>query len=303
MGRLKPFLRWAILGSTLFFLGAVLKSHWQKVVSIRVTEAGWASLAIALGITLLAHICAGGVWSRLLQDFRQPVQGVWLVQAYLKTTIAKYLPGNVWHYYGRITAATKAGATLETATVSVLLEPLLMAAAALLIALLGSQPIAAQYGLPVLMLQWFSLLVVLASVHPRLINPLVRYLGKQKQKATNAPSLVSFELEHYPLVPLLGEVGFLLLRSAGFLFTFLAISPVLPSQLPLLLSAFSVSWLLGLVVPGAPGGIGVFEATVIALLGQTFSPGLLLSVVALYRLVSILAEVAGAGLSWLDEHL
>jgi hypothetical protein len=303
MGRLKPFLRWAILGSTLFFLGAVLKSHWQKVVSIRVTEAGWAYLTIALGITLLAHICAGGVWSRLLQDFRQPVQGVWLVQAYLKTTIAKYLPGNVWHYYGRITAATKAGATLETATVSVLLEPLLMAAAALLIALLGSQPIAAQYGLPVLMLQWFSLLVVLASVHPRLINPLVRYLGKLKQKATNAPSLVSFELEHYPLVPLLGEVGFLLLRSAGFLFTFLAISPVLPSQLPLLLSAFSVSWLLGLVVPGAPGGIGVFEATAIALLGQTFSPGLLLSVVALYRLVSILAEVAGAGLSWLDERL
>ena len=306
IARLKPYFRWAILGGTLFFLGTVLKHHWQKVVAIRLESTGLACLAIALGITLLAHICAGGVWSRLLQDFRQPVQGVWLVQAYLKTTIAKYLPGNVWHYYGRITAATKAGATLETATVSVLLEPLLMAAAALSIALLGSQPIAAQFGLPVLVLQWVSLLVVLASVHPRIINPLVRYLGKLKQKATKATGAVSpsiVALEHYPLVPLLGEVGFLLLRSAGFLFTFLAISPVLPSQLPLLLSAFSVSWLLGLVVPGAPGGIGVFEATAIALLGQTFSPGLLLSVVALYRLVSILAEVAGAGLSWLDERL
>jgi hypothetical protein len=134
------------------------------------------------------------------------------------------------------------------------------------------------------MLQWFSLLVVLASVHPRLINPLVRYLGKLKQKATKAPSSMSFELEDYPLCHCWG--GWLFATaSAGFLFTFLAISPVLPSQLPLLLSAFSVSWLLGLVVPGAPGGIGVFEATAIALLGQTFSPGLLLSVVALYRLV------------------
>lgn len=300
---MKPFLRWAILGSTLFFLGVVLKNHWQQVVTIRVTGTGWACLTIALGMTLFAHICAGGVWSRLLQDFRQPVNRVWLVQAYLQTTIAKYLPGNVWHYYGRVTAATKAGATLETATVSVLLEPLLMAAAALLLTLVCSQPIVSRYGLPVLALQWLSLLVVLASVHPRIINPLVRQLGKLKQKATQAPSRSSFQLAHYPLVPLLGEVGFLVLRSAGFLFTFLAISPVLPSQLPLLLSGFNLAWLLGLVVPGAPGGIGIFEATAIALLGQTFPPGLLLSVVALYRLVSILAEAAGAGLSWLDEHL
>ena len=300
---LKPLLRWAILGGTLFFLGKVLKDHWQKVVSIRLESEGWACLTIALGFTLLAHICAGSVWSRLLQALKQPVHGVGLIQAYLKTTIAKYLPGNIWHYYGRVTAATKAGATLETATVSVLLEPLLMAAAALLVMLLGSQPIVARYGLAAIALQWLSLILVLTSVHPRVINLLVRYVSKLKPKASNTVADPHpFQLEHYPLLPLVGEIGFLLLRSLGFLFTFLAISPIVPAQLPLLLSAFSLSWLVGLVVPGAPGGIGVFEATAIALLGQTFSPGLILSVVALYRLVSILAEVSGAGLAWLDER-
>ncbi|XGV99270.1 MAG: lysylphosphatidylglycerol synthase domain-containing protein [Leptolyngbya sp. BL-A-14] len=303
IGRLKPFLRWIVLGGTLFFLGSVLKQHWQKVVSIRLDSAGWACLTIALGITLLAHICAGGVWSWLLQVFRQPVNRIWLVQAYLQTTIAKYLPGNVWHYYGRITAATSAGATLETATVSVLLEPLLMAAAALLVTLLYSQPIVARYGLPALGLQWASLLVVLASVHPRVINPLVRLLRKLKQTTTKTASeALPFKLEHYPLVPLLGEVSFLLLRSLGFVLTFLALSPIQVNQLPLLLSAFSLAWLLGLVVPGAPGGLGVFEATAIALLGQTFSPGLILSVVALYRLISVLAEAVGAALAWLDQR-
>ena len=304
IGRLKPFLRWAVLGGTFFFLGTVLKQHWQKVASIRLEGTGWACLAIALGVTLLAHICAGGVWSRLLQDLKQPVDGVWMVQAYLKTTIAKYLPGNVWHYYGRVTAATKAGATLETATVSVLLEPLLMAAAALLVALLSSQPIVARYGLGATALQWLSLILVLASVHPRCINLLVRYVGTLRQKATRTTVDSSpLRLEHYPLLPLVGEVGFLLLRSMGFLFTFLAVSPIVPGQLPLLLSTFSLSWLLGLVVPGAPGGIGVFEATAIALLGQTVSPGLVFSVVALYRLISILAEATGAGLAWLNEQL
>lgn len=305
LGRLKPFLRWSILGGTLFFLGSVLQQHWQKVVSVRLDGAGWACLAIALGVTLLAHICAGGVWSCLLKAFRQPVNGVELVQLYLQTTIAKYLPGNVWHYYGRVTAATQAGATLETATVSVLLEPLLMAAAALLVTLLVSQPIVAQYGHLAIVLQGASLLVVLAAVHPRIINRLVRTLGTLKQNGNRKQPVAKavaepppFKLEHYPLLPLIGEIGFLLLRGAGFLLTFLTISPVIPNHLPLLLSAFSLAWLLGLVVPGAPGGIGVFEATAIALLGQTFSPGVILSVVALYRLVSVLAEVIGAALSW-----
>lgn len=301
--RWKLLARWAVLGGTLFFLGKVLKDHWHKVVSLRLEAAGWAYLAIALGVTLLAHICAGSVWSRILQSFHQPVNGVRLVQAYLKTTIAKYLPGNVWHYYGRVSAATKAGATLEAATVSVLLEPLLMAAAALLITLLCSQPIAVRYGLPVLLLQWLSLAIVLVAAHPRSINPLVRYLGKLKQKTTKAAAVSPpFQLKHYPLFPLLGEVGFLVLRAVGFLLTFLAVSPLLPDQLPLVLSAFSLAWLMGLIVPGAPGGVGVFEATAIALLDRTFSPGLILSVVALYRLVSLLAEAAGAGLAWLDER-
>jgi len=303
----KPLVRWAILGGSLFFLGKVLKDHWDQVAAVRVEAAGWACLAIALGVTLLAHITAGWVWNRLLQDFHQPVQSLWIIQAYLKTNIAKYLPGNIWHYYGRIKAATGAGATLTAATVSVLLEPLLMAAAALTVTLSLSQPLAVRYGIPVMVLQWLSLLIVLAGIHPIVLNPLLHYLRKLKQKATNMTSLgmtaenVPFTLEHYPLIPFLGELGFLGLRGMGFLLTFLAVSPIAIAQVPLLFSAFSLAWLLGLVVPGAPGGIGVFEAVAIALLGTSIAPGTLLSVVALYRLVSVLAEGVAAGLAWLDE--
>lgn len=302
LSRLKPFLRWLILGGTLFFLGKVLKDNWENVLAIRINQAGLASLATGLGITLFAHICAGWVWSRILRDFKQPVNGIWIIQAYLKTNIAKYLPGNVWHYYGRINAATKAGASLGAATVSVLLEPLLMAASALLVAILCSQQIGARYGLPVLALQWLSLAVILASIHPMILNPLMRVLSKLKQKKSEGKKDAPFKLEKYPLSPLIGELSFLVLRGVGFLFTFLAVSPVMLDDLPLLISAFCFAWLLGLVVPGAPGGVGVFEATAIALLGRSYDPGIILSVVALYRLISTLAEAGGAGLAWLDEQ-
>lgn len=85
--------------------------------------------------------------------------------------------------------------------------------------------------------------------------------------------------------------------------TFWAIAPFNRDQILLLLSGFSLSWLVGLIVPGAPGGIGVFEATAIALLGHDFPLGLLLGSVALYRLVSVASEAMGAGLAWLDQQI
>jgi hypothetical protein len=291
--RLKPYLRWVILGGALFFLAKALKDRWQEVAAIRIDVAGWISLAIALSLTLIAHIWAGWVWSWILQSFKQPVKRRWAIQVYLKTNLAKYLPGNVWHFSGRIWAVTDAGGSLGAATVSVLLEPLLMAAAALLIALLGAQQ--QNWGLQVL-----SLAVILLGVHPRILNLIIQLFSRFKGKATDA---AVFQIKHYPLLPLLGELVFLGLRGTGFLFTLLAVTSVSSSQTALVFSAFSFAWLLGLIIPGAPGGIGVFEATAIALLDQHFSGGLLLSAVALFRLVSILAEAVAALLATLSDRL
>jgi len=288
----KPYLRWLILGGTLFFLVKTLKDNWQDVAAIQVDSRGFLKLFFAFSITLIAHIWAGLVWGSILQSFKQPVQYHWVIPIYLKTNIAKYLPGNVWHYYGRILAVTKAGGSLEAATVSVLLEPLLMAAAALLVALIASQlGLINTKGIIDFKLQVFSLSIVCLAVHPRVLNPVVQLLSRFKGKTPNS----NFQLQHYPLLPLLGELFFLLLRGAGFLFTFTALTVVNTSYIPLLFSAFSIAWVLGLVIP-TPGGLGVFETTAIALLSPYFSTGIILSVVAVFRLISILAEILGAGL-------
>ncbi|MGK7888736.1 MAG: UPF0104 family protein, partial [Leptolyngbyaceae cyanobacterium] len=93
----------------------------------------------------------------------------------------------------------------------------------------------------------------------------------------------------------------LTLRSLGFITVAIALAPIAWAQFPALISGFSLAWMLGLVVPGAPGGIGVFEATAIALLGPStgLSNGVVVGAVALYRLVSTLAEAIGAAVAWL----
>ncbi|MGL5080087.1 MAG: lysylphosphatidylglycerol synthase domain-containing protein [Microcoleaceae cyanobacterium] len=301
---LKPYLRWLVIGLTLFFLAHTLRVNWKEFSEVQITRTGWGCLALALSVTLSAHLWSGWVWLLILQEFKQPIEQRWGMQVYLKTNLAKYLPGNVWHFYGRINAINKVGVSLKTAVLSVLLEPILMASAALMIALVSVQR--SYWGL-----QLLSLSVVLILVHPRVLNPVVQKLSTLKFKKSKVDASIEgnsdwnscrCKLERYPIRPFLGEIGFVSLRGIGFLLTMLALAPFTPQQVPLVVSAYSLAWLLGLLVPGAPGGLGVFEATTLALLQQHFSPGVLLSVVASYRLVSVIAETSGALFAGIDER-
>ena len=299
----KRILRWALLGGILFFLAKTLKDHWQEVRSLEITSATWAILTMALGVTLSAHIWSGWVWHLILKTIGQPRDGRWSTVIYLKTNIAKYLPGNVWHFYGRVRALQSSGSSTGAAIVGVLLEPLLMAAAALGLAAICFS-ITAVSDRRLLVLPLGALVAMLVAIHPRFLNPILQKLGKAKAKAQGLTVITStLRLQTYPWQSLLGELGFVFLRGMGFMLTIVALHSLTPDQFFPVLGAFSLAWLLGLVVPGAPGGVGVFEAVAIALLGNQFSSGLLISSVALYRLISTLAEALGAGLIWLEERI
>ncbi|MGK7943173.1 MAG: UPF0104 family protein, partial [Microcystaceae cyanobacterium] len=115
--------------------------------------------------------------------------------------------------------------------------------------------------------------------------------------------VTTIALDKYPWLPLLSSLGFLILRAIGFMLALFAFIPINIAQLPLLLSVFSLAWLLGLIIPGAPGGVGVFETTVLIFLESIFMPGILLSALAVFRVISITAEASGAGLAVISEKL
>lgn len=295
LSKIKPYLRWFILGGTLFFVAYAFKNHWQAIATVRLTYESFFILILALIVTLLAHFWSGWVWTWILKEFKQSVNLKWALKIYLVTNLAKYLPGNIGHFYGRIVAVHKAGSTIESASLSVLLEPLLMATAALFIAILSSS-----FGLITindLGIKIFILIAILFLIHPRVLNLVLQKLSISKAKQVD---LQTIHLKQYLWLPLLGELCFVLLRGCGFLLTWQALMKINTDQILPLLSSFSFAWLMGLVVPGAPGGIGIFEATAIALLNhQHFPEGILLTTIALFRVISILAEVIGAGMGML----
>jgi glycosyltransferase 2 family protein len=284
---MKKYLRWVLVAAVAFFLGQAIWHNWQTVAAVRITPIGGVSLAIAFLLSLLAHIVAGSVWADILNTLGQTVSRLWGVKVYLKTNLAKYLPGNIWHFYGRFNACKERGIPGGTALLSILLEPLLMLAAALIISI-GLAPFSPIFSL-------LGLTIVLISIHPRCLNPLLKQVGRIKREKLAIANIP--QLQQYPLRPLLGELIFLILRGTGFVVTWSSIHPIVPDQLPSLYSSFSLAWLLGLVIPGLPGGLGVFEAAIVTLLQHQLNAGELLAIVGLYRLVSTGAEIVGAGLA------
>jgi glycosyltransferase 2 family protein len=294
--RIKPYLRWFILGGVLFFLIKTVKDSFAEVAAIRIDIYGWLILAIAIVVTIIAHVWSGWVWTWILAIFKQPLGVKEGIRIYLVTNIAKYSPGNIWHFYGRISAVGKKGGSRGAATLSVLLEPLLMAAAALLIGLVSST-LGSGLGETIhldrrIYLQLASLVAILIGIQPRILNILLHRLSRNKNKA-DATAAEAIKLTTYPLAPFLGEMGFVILRGIGFILTFVALQTITWQQIPQLLTSFSFAWLLGLIVPGAPGGLGIFEVTAFGLLDNTQFPSEI-AAVALYRLISILAEAIAA---------
>jgi glycosyltransferase 2 family protein len=284
---MKKYLRWVLMVAVAFFLGQALWHNWQTVAAVRITPIGALSLTIAFLLSLLAHIVAGSVWADILSTLGQTVSRLWGVKVYLKTNLAKYLPGNIWHFYGRFNACKEREIPGDTALLSILLEPLLMLAAALIITI-GLAPFSPIFSL-------FGLTIVLLSIHPGCLNTILKQVGRMKREKLAIANIP--QLQQYPLRPLLGELGFLVLRGTGFVVTWNSIHPIVPTQLPSLYSSFSLAWLLGLVIPGLPGGLAVFEAAIVALLQHQLNAGELLAIVGVYRLVSTGAEIVGAGLA------
>lgn len=301
---IKPYLRWIIFGGTLFFIIKSFKDHWPEVTKIQITEKGLLYLVFALLITTIAHLFSGSVWILILRALKQPIEWLWGLQIYLKTNIAKYLPGNVWHFYGRIIALKNRGHSLSIASLSVLLEPLLIAASAFMIALAGFA--LGTWSFQALFInEWLRSLLflifgcVLIGIHPIILNPVLKIITQFKSKNNDIPII---QIDCYPWLPLISSFIFLILRGIGFSLTLSVFMPLDFSQVPLLFSVFSLAWLLGLIIPGAPGGMGVFETAILTFLAQEFSTGLLLSALAIFRVISITAEIIGAGLAILSKQ-
>ncbi|MCM1981444.1 lysylphosphatidylglycerol synthase transmembrane domain-containing protein [Lyngbya confervoides] len=281
---LSPLLRWGVLGATFLFLAKTLAGNWHEVRSLQLQSHALLYCAIALGIALIAQIWSAFIWGWILASFKETPPKRWMIVTFLKNSPAKYIPGSVWHMYGRVMAAREKGIAVEPTTLSVMIEPVFTVAGALGLALFNNEH--PQY-------KFLSLGLVLIALHPQVLRlawQIIRRFQGQKFQAV--------EMQHYPFHILLGATLFMTMRGLTFLCVVFAFTPVDWDAFRPLVSGFSFAWLLSLVIP-SPGGLGVFEASALNVLSDYLTPGLLIGAVALYRFINISAEAIGAGAAFL----
>ena len=287
---------------TLGFVGWALAGHAAGLRTLSITAQGWWWLVLALGLSWLSLVVNAVAWRVLVSWLGHDNVPTPLVPLYLSSNLLKYLPGGVWHFLQRVRSL---GPTIGTgpALVSVLLEPMLMAVAALLWVLSGG---------------WQNGWVVIAPLPallllPRWREPLLCRLERSRLRQLNRadparaalspPQQLGSGRPGYPGRPLAAEVLFIASRFSGFwcCIQVFGLAPVLP--VGSWMAAFALAWATGLVVPAAPGGLGVFEAVLLLRLGTSVPEAALLAVALSYRLVVTLADLLAAAGVRLDLYL
>ena len=286
---------WITLAS-LAFIGVALQKQSGQLQELSLSQEGWCLLFLGFGLTWLSILINGSAWRILLTWMGHNPDGIAIVPLFVRSNLLKYLPGGIWHFVERVRQLRPVIGG-GPALAGVILDPLLIVAASVLLMFFGGW----QRGL-VLMAPLPALLLL-----SRWREPLLLRLERSKAAQLQSAGTGELEVEGsgrggYPWTPFLAELVFVLVRFAGFFCCVLAFGLSAPYAWTWM-AGFGLAYAVGLVVPGAPGGLGVFEATLLLRLDGAVAEAPLLAVVLSFRLISTLADVVATGALAVDRSL
>ena len=228
-------------------------------------------------------------WKYIVKWFGKEFKSNNLVSFYVLTNILKYVPGGMWHFVERFNFLKKIS-NPQIALYSSLIEPYFMLCGSFLLASLGLifSPFYSFLIFPLVFLNRkfiFKILKRLGSLKGKVFE--VLRLPNSNSKLGERINIVSF----FPTRALSLEIGFVLSKFIGFymcLNTFYANNNL---NIIFLLVIFSLSWSLGLLVPAAPGGVGVFEACFLLLVNKSIPQNIILISLFYFRIISTSADL------------
>ena len=261
----------------------------QAITSEQILWILWGGIFSFFSIIINAY-----AWKLLINNIGCNMNNLNIVRLFLATNIYKYLPGGIWHFVSRYNAL-RLELSYEKSIESILLEPILMLVAGFVFIPFRS------FNLSVYILCWSSTLLFLPSLRQFLIKKLRVIKANIFKNNDNIKDLNLVQNSQniskrifYPYKPLFVEIIFILFRFLGFLCCINAFSIGKLISQGELISSFSLAWIIGLIVPAAPGGLGVFESVILFGLGSHLPEAPLLSSLLCYRLVSTVSDILAA---------
>jgi uncharacterized membrane protein YbhN (UPF0104 family) len=269
----------------LVLLALRLRTLWDES-QVDFSDASVLLLGLAALASLAAVVSYGVVWPFVLRRIgvRAPRGSVSL---FLVSQLGKYLPGSVWHYAGRVELARRRGVPVRATVLSLGLE---VAASALAAAAVGLFVLPPAFAVPLSLGLVALVLAASTSVARRLVDPVVR--GVRHVVPAPVAGLRSV-LGALPRMSAL-YVPVWALYGAAFWLTGRALFAISADDLVFFAATFALGWLAGMAAVFAPGGIGVREAVLVALLAPRVGESEAIVIAGASRLLLTAADLVGA---------
>jgi glycosyltransferase 2 family protein len=300
MKRIATYISWVLVAASLVFIVyAITRMDLRPL--LKLARPVWGLYLVALSVVYASiNILRGLNWALILALLENRAPRWVAAQAiYLRTEIAKYIPSNIMHFAGRHLFARKLGCSDAALVLSNVLDMgllLFVAAVIVAISLAGgfiTLPSAIYAMISYKKLAFMAgagILVFLFVFVLKFRSLEARYRTHLRARSVGLLALVIalflpvFVFSSLILLAIIGPMlgAPLSAASAGFIF-----------------AGFTLSWTIGFIVPGAPGGLGIRETVMMLLFTPVFGPEIALAAALLLRVVSI----AGDGLSFAASYL
>ncbi len=276
------------------FLGTSIYGNFESLSNQTFARKEIFWLLYGIIFSFLSIIINAYAWKLLINKIVCNINNLNIVKIFLATNIYKYLPGGIWHFVSRYNSL-RLELSNEKSIECILLEPILMLVAGFIFIPFRG------FNISIYILCWSSTLIFLPVFRQFLIKKLTAMKAKvftnndyikNRNFAKNSKN-ISIKM-FYPYKPLFVEIIFVLFRFLGFLCCIKAFSTGTLISQGELISSFSLAWVIGLIVPAAPGGLGVFESVILFSLGSHMPEAPLLASLLCYRLVSTVSDILAA---------
>lgn len=273
------------------FVVRELARNWAEVIDATAgTAYGLLVLAYVVGLLGMTTIGAGWWGCLRVLGHRRPFLDA--LRRYFVGQLGKYVPGGIWPVVGRAEMARRGGVPAATAYGSTMLSLSLTYLAAVLLSGLalvsgagGGDGVAWQ---PVLAL----LPIGIAILHPRVLGFVLGLLRRMSRRQLDVPvpgwrTSILLLVVHLPAWMAVSGATWLVASALG------STAPDLRN----IVFATTLSWVVGFLAIPVPGGIGVREAVFVAAATSLPSPGVAAAVALVARVLFILVDLSGAGVT------
>jgi hypothetical protein len=278
-----------LAAAVLYFVGRSMARNWDAIRgSGAAVVLDPAALFAAAGIILATYAMLITAWRAVLLGWGERLAYPQAARIWTLSNLARYIPGRIWQIAGMAAMAQQAGVSPWAAAGSAVVVQLLAIATGALVTGIA----APQAGQPVL--------IAAAGLAAAAVAAGLAWPPATRRLARTLSALTRREVRLEPVAagPLLLSTGITTLAWAAYgLALYFFVQGVLGEPrlgVVAAVGAFTASYLVGLLLVFTPGGLGVREGAIYALLAAPLGPAAAFVVMIGSRLLMTATEITAA---------